>query len=341
MSTTSRSPAVKRLMKELAELNNDPSPEFVAAPVDDNVFEWHFTIRGPSEGGFAGGRYHGRIIFPPDYPFKPPNISFLTPNGRFEVGKKICLSITGHHPEYWRPAWGVRSALVALISFMPTKGDGAIGALDYTEEERKVFATKSRNWVCPHCGSRNATALPDESERPVEKLQGDSEITFSVKAEGATGNDTSGQQSNVESSQPQAVASYAAPVQSSTQATQNTTLAEAPSQQQQTQQQIQENVGLRQRIVNQQASSTQLPLSPPTTTTPLPQTPPVVPPSNTRQQQQHPRAQVMTPAAPVPVPDAQIAVNRSLKSRIDMALSIVLFLLGALVMRRVVSAQVL
>jgi ubiquitin-conjugating enzyme E2 J1 len=35
------------------------------------------------------------------------------PNGRFEVGKKICLSITGHHPEYWQPAWGSKSRPVA------------------------------------------------------------------------------------------------------------------------------------------------------------------------------------------------------------------------------------
>lgn len=45
----------------------------------------------------------GRIIFPADYPFKPPNIYFLTPNGRFELGKKICLSITSFHQETWRP----------------------------------------------------------------------------------------------------------------------------------------------------------------------------------------------------------------------------------------------
>ncbi|KAJ3263495.1 Ubiquitin-conjugating enzyme E2 J1, partial [Borealophlyctis nickersoniae] len=141
---TTRSAAVKRLMKELADLRNDPSPEFTAAPLDDNLFEWHFTIRGPPEGGFQGGRYHGRVVFPPDYPFKPPSIFFLTPNGRFELNKKICLSITNYHPEYWRPVWGIATALTALISFLPTKGDGAIGALDWTEEERKACAKKSR-----------------------------------------------------------------------------------------------------------------------------------------------------------------------------------------------------
>jgi ubiquitin-conjugating enzyme E2 J1 len=41
-------------------------------------------------------------LLPLDYPFKPPNIVFLTPNGRFEAGKKICLSISAYHPEEWQ-----------------------------------------------------------------------------------------------------------------------------------------------------------------------------------------------------------------------------------------------
>lgn len=44
----------------------------------DNLFEWHFTIRGPEDSEFEGGIYHGRIILPPDYPMKPPSIILLT-----------------------------------------------------------------------------------------------------------------------------------------------------------------------------------------------------------------------------------------------------------------------
>ena len=36
----------------------------------------------------------------------------------------------------------VRTALLAIIGFMPTHGNGAIGSLDYTPEERKVLARK-------------------------------------------------------------------------------------------------------------------------------------------------------------------------------------------------------
>ena len=76
-----------------------------------------------------GGIYHGRILLPPEYPFKPPSFLLLSPNGRFETNTKICLSISSHHPEHWQPSWSVRTALTALIAFFPTPGNGAIGSL--------------------------------------------------------------------------------------------------------------------------------------------------------------------------------------------------------------------
>lgn len=42
------------------------------------MFDWHFTLRGPRDTEFEGGIYHGRILLPSDYPFKPPNIILLT-----------------------------------------------------------------------------------------------------------------------------------------------------------------------------------------------------------------------------------------------------------------------
>lgn len=83
---------------------------------------------------------------------KPPSIILLTPTGRFEVNKKICLSISGHHPESWQPSWSIRTALLAIIGFMPTESLGAIGGLDYTSSERQELATKSHSWLCQACG---------------------------------------------------------------------------------------------------------------------------------------------------------------------------------------------
>mmetsp|Transcript_21571 Transcript_21571/g.27218 ORF Transcript_21571/g.27218 Transcript_21571/m.27218 type:complete len:386 (-) Transcript_21571:160-1317(-) len=149
----SKSPSLRRIQADIRELSIDPSDQYHAAPLENDMFVWHFTIRGAPDTDFEGGIYHGKILLPAEYPFKPPNIMFTTPNGRFETNTKLCLSFSAYHPELWQPAWGIRLILEALISFLPTKGDGAIGALDWTSEERKRLAKESVNYACPMCGN--------------------------------------------------------------------------------------------------------------------------------------------------------------------------------------------
>lgn len=152
MAFNPKLPSVKRILQEARELDLEPSDQFRAAPLEGNLFEWHFTVRGPEDTPFAGGRYHGRLLMPAEYPFKPPTIMMLTPNGRFEVRKRICLSISDFHPEQWQPAWGVRTIMTALIAFFPSPADGAIGGLDYTAAERSRLAAHSLAWRCEGCG---------------------------------------------------------------------------------------------------------------------------------------------------------------------------------------------
>ncbi|KAF9954299.1 hypothetical protein BGZ72_004689 [Mortierella alpina] len=156
-----KSSAVKRIMQEARELVREPSTDFSANPLETDIFEWHFTIRGPEETEFEGGLYHGRILLPNNYPFAPPSLMFLTPNGRFELHKKVCLSITGYHPEYWQPAWGIRTVLVAVMGFLPTQSKGAIGGLDTSVTARKALAIKSKTWTCSTCKLENVAILPD------------------------------------------------------------------------------------------------------------------------------------------------------------------------------------
>lgn len=132
-SHNKKSSAVKRILSEARELSEDQSDLYTAAPLEDNIFEWHFTLRGPANTEFADGLYHGRILLPAEYPMRPPNLMLLTPNGRWELNKKICLTFTGFHEEMWQPAWGIRTALLGLQTFMTAKAEAAvgIGSLDY------------------------------------------------------------------------------------------------------------------------------------------------------------------------------------------------------------------
>ena len=144
---------------------NDPSDDFYANPIKDDMFCWHFTIRGPPDTEFEGGLYHGIIKLPMSYPNRPPSIMFLTPNGRFDVNMDVCLSMTRYHKEEWQAAWTIRSMLEAIIAFFPVKEDhDAIGALDSSVESRKHFAKLSIKYKCDVCGPI-ANLL-----KPIEKM---------------------------------------------------------------------------------------------------------------------------------------------------------------------------
>ncbi|KAF9625144.1 hypothetical protein IFM89_019358 [Coptis chinensis] len=55
----------------------------------------------------------------------------------------------------------VQTALVALIAFMPTNPNGALGSLDYKKEERRCLAIKSCG-AAPTFGTSECQRLIDE-----------------------------------------------------------------------------------------------------------------------------------------------------------------------------------
>ncbi|KAF2733866.1 UBC-like protein [Polyplosphaeria fusca] len=160
-----KNPTIKRILKEASELASNASPDFHAEPLEDNLFEWHFTLRGPpAPSPYDGGVYHGRIVLPPQYPLRPPSFRFLTPTGRFEVNREICLSISGHHEETWQPAWGIRTAMVAIRSFMDTDAKGQLGGIECGPQIRKRMAGESGAYKCPVCARSNADIIKEREE---------------------------------------------------------------------------------------------------------------------------------------------------------------------------------
>lgn len=57
--------------------------------------------------------------------------------------------------------FAVRTALVALIAFMPTSPNGALGSVEYPKEERRTLAIKSRDSP-PKYGSPERQKVIDE-----------------------------------------------------------------------------------------------------------------------------------------------------------------------------------
>ena len=175
--------SLKRIQKEFKDMINDPSDNFYANPIKDDMFCWHFTIRGPPDTEFEGGLYHGIIKLPMSYPNRPPSIMFLTPNGRFDVNMDVCLSMTRYHKEEWQAAWTIRSMLEAIIAFFPVKEDhDAIGALDSSVESRKKFAKLSIKYKCDVCGPI-AKLL-----KPIEKMENNDNKNNNINNENKNSN---------------------------------------------------------------------------------------------------------------------------------------------------------
>jgi len=136
------SSAVARLKQDYIRLKRDPVPYIVAEPLPSNILEWHYVVRGPDESLYKGGLYQGKLVFPSEFPFKPPSIFMTTPNGRFKTDTRLCLSISDYHPDTWNPAWSVSTILTGLLSFMLERSP-TLGSIETSDWEKKQFALRS------------------------------------------------------------------------------------------------------------------------------------------------------------------------------------------------------
>lgn len=134
----------RRLTRELKAIQSNPltDPRVYTTPVENNLLEWHYLIEGSKDTPYEGGFYWGKLIFPKEYPLKPPGVMMLTPNGRFQTGRRLCLSMSDFHPESWNPMWSVSTIITGLISFM-VESAPTLGSIDTSTTEKKKFAYHS------------------------------------------------------------------------------------------------------------------------------------------------------------------------------------------------------
>ena len=109
--------ALKRIQKELRDLEKDPPTNCSAGPVGSDLFKWTATIIGPEGSPYAGGLFFLSIHFPPDYPFKPPKISFTTRVFHPNINRNgaICLDIL---KDQWSPALTISRVLLSISSLL-------------------------------------------------------------------------------------------------------------------------------------------------------------------------------------------------------------------------------
>mgnify|MGYP001392434745 CR=1 FL=1 len=139
-----------RIKAELKAIKLDPPSNCSAAPEnDDDVFHWTATIIGPTGSVYEGGIFNLSIEFPPNYPFKPPKIRFITkiyhPNINMSGG--ICLDIL---KDQWSPALTISKVLISICSLLddPNPDDPLVPEIaDIYVKNRLQYDLTAREWT--------------------------------------------------------------------------------------------------------------------------------------------------------------------------------------------------
>ena len=141
--------AAKRITRELADLKNDPPLNCSGGPEGDDMYRWEGVIIGPGDSPYAGGVFRLRILFPVDYPFKCPTVTFTTkiyhPN--INTNGFICIDIL---KTAWSPALTISKTLLSILSMLsePNPNDPLMPdiAKQYTED-RRTYEYTARKWT--------------------------------------------------------------------------------------------------------------------------------------------------------------------------------------------------
>ncbi|CUA75464.1 hypothetical protein RSOLAG22IIIB_11763 [Rhizoctonia solani] len=152
-STTGRPTGMtlKRIQKEMKDLQSEDMGGITLAPSDHSLFEWTGTLPGPEGSVYEGGEFHVEITLPPDYPIYHMNIN--------DQGG-ICLDILKNA---WSPALSLYKVMLSLSSLLtdPNPSDPLVPAIanEYTRR-RKVHDSTARRWVQLHAQPVKAQPPP-------------------------------------------------------------------------------------------------------------------------------------------------------------------------------------
>jgi ubiquitin-protein ligase len=133
----------KRVQKEYENLMANKIPHVHVAKDENNHLDWYCMLYDLDEP-YTGGEFIFKIQLSPRYPLSPPDFYFLTPNGRFELNKKLCFSNSSHHGETWSPIWTIRTIVLGFLSFFLEESSRGLGHLTTTKEVKQTFSAASK-----------------------------------------------------------------------------------------------------------------------------------------------------------------------------------------------------
>jgi len=143
---------IKRLTKELKDMQKDDIPNLSAGPVNNNLFEWEAVIMGPIATPYEGGIFNLSISIPSNYPFKPPIVIFKTkiyhPN--INSAGNICLDIL---KTQWSPALTISKILLSICSLLsdPNPNDPLVPDIaNLLKTNPELYSKTAKEWTIIH-----------------------------------------------------------------------------------------------------------------------------------------------------------------------------------------------
>jgi ubiquitin-protein ligase len=143
----------KRLMNEQAKLQKAKLGFAQIYPNENNPMEFHFLLKGHDDSEYKGGYYIGKIKIDKDYPAKAGDFMMLTPSGRFDINKNICLSNSAYHQDEHTPLWSIENMVVGMASIFHEEDYDKNGKPKHSishrydsKEQRKIYAQQSLSY---------------------------------------------------------------------------------------------------------------------------------------------------------------------------------------------------
>lgn len=165
---------IKAFKKALLKMENNELRKIMIYPDEANIRNIYFLLHG--DGKYEGGEYVGLLMLHEEHPSKPPDIKILTPNGRFEVDRKICFSFTAFHPDSWRPVgWTIQTLLMGLYSAWDSEVTAdlqGLGHIKRPDEEIKRLAEVSKEYNLSHHNILYCKLKEEESRVILELSRG-------------------------------------------------------------------------------------------------------------------------------------------------------------------------
>jgi ubiquitin-conjugating enzyme E2 J2 len=132
------------LMFQLKAAREADHPNLIPVVDEKNIRVWYFLVLNLPPP-YLRGEYVFRLTAPTAFPKRPPELVFLTENGVYGLGGKICISIGEFHSQNWRPALGMIGFAREVVNglLVPDRLGGGIRLRNDTFAKKAVLAAKS------------------------------------------------------------------------------------------------------------------------------------------------------------------------------------------------------